>query len=114
MRATIFIFFALYAVAVVSSFGVGGLEDYPKEKWTTLEDELSNLLLAFEKRVDGERLVIVRLNTVRSQVVAGVRYEINVELLNNVGETLTCNAEYIDGIERDTLVITCPNKTYTI
>lgn len=116
MRATIFTFIVLYVAAVMAipQFGgFGGLRDYPQERWATLEGQIRSILLSLEKE-KGEKLTLAKINTVRSQTVAGFRYEINADWTNADGVTVTCDSEYIDGIGKQLINVNCPEKTYSV
>lgn len=70
MRATVFVFVVLCvsaAVMAVPQFGgFGGLQEYPRESWSTLESQIRSVLLNLEKR-KGEKLSLAKINSFASR-----------------------------------------------
>lgn len=110
------VFVVLFGVAVTTAISdqvllsLGGLQDYPTDRWEMLEQQIRDVL----QTEQGEQLSLVKTNSVRWQTVAGIRYEINADWKNAAGETVACDGDYIQGLSKDILTVNCPGKEYKI
>jgi len=95
----------------------GGLGEITSEKGLQdIENKVRNHLEVLQKQENGEKLQLKKIKRARSQVVAGFKYYVDVELASESGESRDCTITILEAFQSTTedSEITCGEKTYKV
>lgn len=96
---------------------LGGFTDLDEKDLVELHSKLKNSFDQLgEKHPKEFDLIVKRIVSGKSQVVAGTRYMLNVQAENSKKETKYCEADIWEKLWEDffQVKLTCPDKNYTI
>ena len=116
MRTAILtVFVVSLALVHGQGFGFGGFSPVQQENWGGVSNKVSGHLVQLASE-QGHHFKLVKLRSVKSQVVAGINYEADAEFENKAGEKLDCSLSLWvqQWVNYDKLTLKCAEKEYVV